>query len=95
MTSDVRRSLAALDDTALERALRDLGDVLAVPATPPMAAGVLARLESPLPKRRRPWAPDFRIRRIRRWALLAALIALLVLAGIAAAIGFGLPGLRI
>jgi hypothetical protein len=91
MTRD-RRPGMAFDDAALEAALFDLSAAIAVPAAPDVAAAVGARLRAPRPQRLpRTGAPRFRL----RWALLAALLGLLLLAAIAAATGFGLPGLRI
>lgn len=64
--------LAALPESALEQALRDLGPELAFPPTPDLAARVVAHLETQLPTP----LPVFR----RRWAiwLAAALIILLL-----------------
>jgi hypothetical protein len=91
MTRD-RRLDMALDDAALEAALFDLSAAIVVPPAPDVAAAVGARLRAPRPQRlQRTAAPRFRL----RWALLAALLGLLLLAAIAAATGFELPGLRI
>jgi hypothetical protein len=88
MTGPLRpTNLATLDDAALEAALLDLGRALDVPPGPDVSRAVAARLRS----RRRPARPAFRV----RWALFAALFALLAIAAIAAGRGFGLPGLRI
>jgi len=69
----------------LEARLADLGAAIAFPATPPLAAAVAERL-------RRPAAP-------RRWSfgrsLAIALAATLLLAGIAAAFGIVVGGLRL
>ena len=71
----------------LEERLLDLGTVVAFPATPPVAALVADRLRQP---RRRVWFG----RPVSR-ALLLALVATVLLVGIAAALGIGLGGLRL
>jgi hypothetical protein len=102
--TDERPTMTA--DLDLEAALLDLAGALTPPTAPDLAAavrsrveglgvpapglrrrleGVLGRLDGLLPTPARP---------LRR-GLVLALVALLVLAGLAAAIGFGLPGLRI
>ena len=84
-------------DADLEAALFDLVGALAPVSAPDLALAVRLRVEAVgAPSTRRPrWldrlAPPTR-RPVRR-GLVLALAALLVLAGIAAAIGFGLPGL--
>lgn len=93
-------------DADLEAALLDLAGTLAPVTAPDLAASVRHRVErlgAPAPGLRRrlggllgrpgPVGPT-RVRPLRR-ALVLALVALLILAGLAAAIGFGLPGLRI
>jgi hypothetical protein len=71
----------------LEERLLDLGTVVAFPATPPLAALVADRLSHP---RQRHWLG----RPVSR-ALVLALLATVLLVGIAAAIGIGLGGLRL
>ncbi len=93
-----RTSLARLSDAALERGLRELGTDLAVPASGPgigddAAARALRRIEAGADRpTRRLWPSGARP---VRWALIAAVIALAILAAIAGAIGLGLPGIRI
>jgi len=71
----------------LEERLHDLGAAVAFPATPPLAALVADRLRQPS---RRPWLG----RPVSR-ALVLALLATVLLVGIAAAIGIALGGLRV
>lgn len=83
-------------DADLEAALRDLGESIAWPdAEGPtggardIAAAVRARLETaPPPRRNWMWRPA-------RRALVFAAVVLLALAAVAAATGFGMPGLRL
>ena len=91
MSTNVGQTLATLDEATLEAALRGLAQAVEVPPTPDLARMVGARLREPTGPRRLRATQRFNL----RWALIVALIALVVLAGIAAAIGFGLPGLRI
>jgi hypothetical protein len=91
MSAESRRTLAALDDDALEAALRDLSSAIAVGQPAALAATVGARLREQ--DRGRQWRSTRRP--VLRWALVAALLALLAIAALAAATGFGLPGLRI
>ena len=93
-----------LDDTALELALRDLGGALATPA--PGAAGstdparlARARLEEGrVAAADRPgrwaWLTPAPRRRLGRGVALG-LVAVVIVAAIAGAIGLGLPGIRI
>jgi hypothetical protein len=88
-----------MTDTDLEAALRDLARALAPTPAPQLAAAVRSRVEglgvpAPSLRRRLDSLIPRRGRPLRR-GLVLALAALLVLAGLAAAIGFGLPGLRI
>ncbi|NJD27794.1 MAG: hypothetical protein FIA92_05800 [Chloroflexi bacterium] len=85
--------LARLGDADLELALRDLGRSLETrPPRVDLARAARLRLEAPAARSR--WIASLGRRPVRR-AVLIALAALLVLAGLAAALGFGLPGLRI
>jgi hypothetical protein len=85
-------------DADLEAALRDLGANLAWPSAtaaadaPDIASIVRSRIEAAavLPPARRGWTW-----RPARRALVLGLIAVLALAAVASAIGFGLPGLRL
>lgn len=91
------RAPSIVDDASLESALADLASVLDIPATPDFATAVRVRLNqggAPAPRSRAaaPW-PDLRLRPALLFAMLA--LAVLVVAGVAAAIGFGLPGLQI
>jgi len=105
------RRLAALSDDRLATALVELGRSIEYPtASPDLADRVVARLaaEATVPeggRRRRRWpfgwvigsAIDDRQAarpRLRRAAVMA-LVALLVLAGLAAAVAFGIPGIRL
>jgi hypothetical protein len=91
--------LALATDAELEAALLDLAGALAASPAPNLAAVVRARVADlgvPAPSRRT-WL-DGLVRpagRPLRRGLVLGLVALVLLAGIAAAIGFGLPGLRI
>ena len=101
------RYLHASSDAELEAALRALVPVVAWPMAvnasggADLAAAVRARLEA-MPARRNGsrtgpwpvWPPRSSWRPARR-AVIAALVALLVVAAVAGAIGLGLPGLRI
>ncbi len=82
-----------LDDDALAAMLGDLAGSLDLPQTPDVAPIVRARLLREAA--RRPAMPWWRPRSSVRWALLAALLAVVLLAGVAIGLGFGLPGLRI
>jgi hypothetical protein len=105
------RRLAAFSDDQLAAALVELGRSIAFPSAPPdLPDRVVARLaaEASAPERAgryRRWplgrlwgtgAGDRRAGRPRlRRAVVLALVALLVLAGLAAAVAFGLPGIRL
>jgi hypothetical protein len=86
-------------DADLEAALLDLGGALATPSAPDLARAVRLRVEAMAPPSAgRPAWLDRLIGspgRPARRGFVLALTALLVLAGIAAALGFGLPGLRV
>ncbi|MHB8460307.1 MAG: hypothetical protein ACYDB6_09600 [Candidatus Limnocylindrales bacterium] len=89
---------AIVDDAALVSALADLASVLDIPPTPDIATAVRVRLSEGGTRARRsrvfaPW-PSLRLRPTLLLVILA-LVALLVAAGVAAAIRFGLPGLEI
>jgi hypothetical protein len=98
------------DRLDLDAALRDLGSVLMTPAAPAeaaaapdLAARVRARISAEQPRRATvPWWRELmepatigRAPRIRRSLLLAAAALLLAAAAVTAAIGYGLPGIRI
>jgi hypothetical protein len=100
--------LAALSDDQLAAMLVELGQSIEYPPTPPdLADRVVAHLATaPGPSGAAPFG-DLRRRfdwlfgdrayerpRLRR-AVVLALVALLVLAGLAAAVAFGLPGIRL
>jgi len=94
-----RRDLARLPEPELEAALLDLGRSLAWPehpAGPADDAAARARrriaASGSRPGRPRPWA--FVPRRSLRISLVLAAAAILLLAVLAAAVGFGLPGIR-
>lgn len=105
MSADRSMSTIELD---LDVALRDLGSRLAAPGATGIAERVRARIEAEQPRRADvPWwrtirgrahgserRPD-RSRRLRRSLLLAAAGLLLVAAAVTAAVGYGLPGIRI
>ena len=97
--ADQRLPMNGPGDDSLEKALRGLGAAIAFPtAGAPnhdIAAAVRARLESEIaPSSGGPFPPLPGRRPLRRSVVLA-LAALLVLAAVAAAIGIGLPGIRI
>jgi len=89
----VDERLRAMSDDELGAELSALGRTLAWPPTPAMASMVTARLE----RRQSAWRRfgQSLFGRPARRALVLALIALLVVAGIAGALGLGLPGIRI
>jgi hypothetical protein len=95
--SDQPMRLAARDDAGLEALLRGSAASIAWPTASPVGAPdvatrVRARLVAAPPSAaRRPWAAWRPVRR----GLVLALIALLVLAAIAGAVGLGLPGLQL
>ncbi len=95
--SDQPMRLASLDDAGLEAVLRASADSIAWPSASPVGAPDMAvrvrarRVATPPPAARRPWG---RWRPLRRSVVLAV-VALLVLVVIAAAVGLGLPGLRL
>jgi hypothetical protein len=76
-----------MPDDRLEARLAELGAEIAFPATPPLAALVTARLAQP--------GRRFGLTRPVGRGLALALIATLLLAGIAVAFGIGLGGLRL
>jgi hypothetical protein len=97
--AEPRTVLAAMDDRALEGALRDLATALAYPSAgadgSDVAARVRARIVAAPPS---PVGPGpfgwLRARPLRR-SLVVAIAALLILAAIAGAVGLGVPGIRI
>jgi hypothetical protein len=78
------------DESSVESALRDLAPTIAYPPTPDLATSVRAALTDPEALR----PPRFRWRIFRRSSL-AAVAALVLLAGAALAVGIGLRGLSI
>jgi hypothetical protein len=72
----------------LDERLRDLGTAIAFPATPPLVGPVGDALRRPAPRR-------FSFRRPIGRGVAVALLATILLAGIAAAFGFGIGGLRL
>ena len=82
----------AAADVDLDSALRDLAIVLDVPVPAGIAERVRARIESE--RSRRAVAPWWHPR-IRRSVVLALAALLIAAAAVGAAIGYGLPGLRI
>lgn len=76
-------------DPALEAALSDLGAAIRFPATPPLAAGIVAYLET---QPRTGWWP--RLGSLRR-SLALAVVGLLAVGGIAGAIGIGIGAIQI
>lgn len=100
------RPTTTMSDADLESALLDLGGALAPMRAPDLVLAVRSRIErgGAAPFERRTWAERLGIasdrlgpaaRRPFRRSLVLALAAVLLVGGIAAAIGFGLPGLRI
>ncbi len=90
---------ATMSTESLEAALADLAQALAPIPAPNLAAAVHDRVQSlPVPARSRGrWLDRVVAQPTRpfRRALVLAVIAAFVLAGLAVALGFGLPGLRI
>jgi hypothetical protein len=78
------RSLGSLEDRLL-----DLRAAVAFPPTPPLSALVAERLRQPTP------SPRFGLGRPLGRGLAIAIAATVLLVGIAAAIGFGIGGLRL
>jgi len=98
--ADQHVALAAMDDPALEGALRDLASAVDYPsaggpATTDIATRVRQRIAAspPLPPRRglTSWLAGRPLRR----SLVVAIAVLLALAAVAGAVGLGLPGIRI
>lgn len=93
------RPATTMSDADLEAALLDLGGALAPLPAPGLALAVRIRIErgEAAPPDRLPWAERVGLPTVRpfRRGLVLALAAVLLIAGIAAALGFGLPGLRI
>ena len=94
--SDQRMPVAAFGETDLELALRASTASIAWPTASPagapdVATRVRARIVAGETARRR----SFRLWRPARRGMVLALAALLALAAIAAAVGLGLPGLRL
>jgi len=90
-----------LDDRALAAALAELGEALSFPPTPRLAPAVVAAIRAAPSRSRAPWSHGQWS--LGRWSLgrglgrslVLGLAATLLLAGLAAAIGFALGGLRI
>jgi hypothetical protein len=93
--ADERRPLAAIDDAALETALRDLAPVLAYPADVDVAALVRQRIVAARPASQPGGILGWIGRRPVRRSLLVAVAALLILAAVAGAVGLGVPGIRV
>ncbi|MFL5768848.1 MAG: hypothetical protein ACJ765_02080 [Chloroflexota bacterium] len=97
--AEQRGPFGAMDDTALEAALRDLGPAIAYPAAVVGASDIaslvrqriVAAPPAPAPRGILGWVGARPLRR----SLLIAAAALLILAAVAGAIGLGLPGIRI
>ena len=95
------RDLARLPEPELELALRELGRSLAWPASPgattddPAARARRRIVDAGIRPGSRSWTPSWPRRRPLGSSLGLAFVALLVIAAIAAAIGLGLPGIRI
>jgi hypothetical protein len=93
------RPTTTMSDADLEAALLDLGGALAPLRAPGLALAVRVRIErgEAAALDRPTWAERLGLPTIRpfRRGLVLALTAVLLVAGIVAAIGFGLPGLRI
>lgn len=93
------RPTTTMSDADLETALLDLGGALAPVQAPGLALAVRLRIEQgeAAALGRPAWAERLGLRAVRpfRRGLVLALAAVLLIGGIAAAIGFGLPGLRI
>ena len=87
--------LIRLDDAALEAAIRDLGGALAYPPSPGLAEAVHARVAALPAPRAMWWERLLPARGTFRRSLVLALAALLVLAAAAAALRFGVPGIRL
>jgi hypothetical protein len=100
--SDLRLPLASIGDDQLGSELRALSDWLATPgvsvpaASPDPARRARLRIEAGAGHRRPSWWPfgGAGVRSLRR-SFVLAVIALVVLAAIVGAIGFGVPGIRI
>ena len=99
--AEARRALAAMDDLALEAALRDVAAAVAYPSARPagsdVASVVRRRIEAApratVHERANPLA--WLLRRPVRRSLLVAAAAILILAAVVGAVGLGLPGIRI
>lgn len=93
------RRPATMSDADLEAALLDLGGALAPIQAPGLALAVRARIEHGVTAGldRPIWTERLGLPAVRpfRRGLVLALAAVLLIGGIAAAIGFGLPGLRV
>ncbi|MEW5990564.1 MAG: hypothetical protein AB1736_04345 [Chloroflexota bacterium] len=76
----------------LEAALRDLGSVLAAPVASGLGERVRARIEAEAPRPTARWAWP---RPLRRSVVLALVAVIVIAAAVTAAIGYGLPGIRI
>jgi hypothetical protein len=83
------------DNRALEAALADLGQSLLFPPTPPLAAAVATAIRSEPTWGSRPFGRSLPFGRPLRRGLGLGLVAALLVAGLAAAIGIALGGLRI
>ena len=97
--ADQRSALSAMDDLALEGALRDLSTVLAYPSARPEATDLATRVRQRIvaapPVARRGGLTGWLAGRPLRRSLVVAIAVLLALAAVAGAVGLGLPGIRI
>lgn len=96
--AEPRGTVAAMDDLALEGALRDLSTAVAYPTAGAAGSDIAARVRQTIvaapPARRGGLLRWLRGRPVRR-SVVVAIAALLVLAAVAGAVGLGVPGIRI
>ncbi|HEX5013224.1 MAG TPA: hypothetical protein VFV72_03620 [Candidatus Limnocylindrales bacterium] len=98
--AEVRRALAAMDDTALEGELREIASAIAYPSAGSspndIASHVRDRISAGPPTARptRGFIGWLRGRPVRR-SLVVAIAVLLIVVAVAGAVGLGVPGIRI